>query len=53
MHVQGIEHYVYPRFTRLVHSEGEKLKINEAYKEVITNEIRNQQIVDDVDECIQ
>lgn len=49
---QGIEHYVYPRFTRLVHIEGEKLKINEAYKEVISNEIRNQQIVDDVGECI-
>ena len=50
---QGIEHFVYPRFTRLVHSEGEKLKINEAYKAVIESEIRNQQIVDDVDECIQ
>lgn len=50
---QGIEHYVYPRFTRLVNSEGEKLKINEAYKAVITSEIRNQQIVDDVFECIQ
>lgn len=50
---QGIEHYVYPRFTRLVHSEGEKLKINEAYRAVIESKIRNQQIVDDVDECIQ
>lgn len=50
---QGIAHFVYPRFTRLVHRDGEKLKINEAYKAVITNEIRNQQIVDDVDECIQ
>lgn len=50
---QGIDHYVYPRFTRLIHSEGEKLKINEAYKAVITNEIRNQQIVDDVEKCIQ
>lgn len=44
---QGIAHYVYLRFTRLVHSDGERLKINDAYKVVITNEIRNQQIVDD------
>lgn len=50
---QGIAHYVYPRFTRLVHSEGEQLKINEAYKAVIKNEIRNQQIVDDVVDCIR
>jgi len=45
---QGIEHFVYPRFTRLVHVNGEKLKINEAYKEVITSNVRNNQIVDDV-----
>ena len=49
---QGIEHYVYPRFTRLVHVNGEKIKINDAYKEVIASDIRNQQIVDDVIECI-
>lgn len=50
---QGVEHYVYPRFTRLVHANGEKIKINEAYKEVIASETRNEQIVNDVVECVE
>ncbi len=49
---QGIEHFVYPRFTRLVHTEGETLKINEAYQMVRESEIRNNQIVSDVEDCI-
>ena len=49
---QGIEHFVYPRFTRLVHAEGENLKINEAYRMVRESEIRNNQIVSDVENCI-
>lgn len=37
---QGIDHYVYPRFTRLVNL-GEKWKINKAYEEVRNSETRN------------
>lgn len=50
---QGIEHFVYPRFTRLGHSEGETLKINEAYKLVRESDIRNNQIISDVEDCLE
>ncbi|MDO5294124.1 MAG: DEAD/DEAH box helicase family protein [bacterium] len=49
---QGVEHFVYPRFTRLVNVNGEQLGINEAYREVIASEVRNNQIITDVEECI-
>lgn len=47
---QGINHFVYPRFTRMVSSSD--LKINEAYKAVVSSEIRNRQIINDVEKCI-
>lgn len=50
---QGIEHFVYPRFTRLVHPDGETIKINDAYKLARESEIRNKQIVDDVSICLE
>jgi superfamily II DNA or RNA helicase len=49
---QGIDHFVYPRFTRLVHAEGETLKINEAYQMVRESDIRNNQIILDVEDCL-
>ncbi len=49
---QGIAHYIYPRFTRLIHPNTESLSINETYKLVRTSEIRNRQIVEDVKDCI-
>lgn len=49
---QGIDHYVYPRFTRLVHTDGEVLKVNDANKLVIESELRNQQIIEDVTTCL-
>ena len=50
---QGIEHFVYPRFTRLVHPDGETIKINDAYKLARESEIRNKQIVADVLICLE
>lgn len=50
---QGIEHFVYPRFTRLVHAEGETLKINKAYQMVRESDIRNNQIISDVEDCLE
>ncbi len=50
---QGIEHFVYPRFTRLVHPDGETIKINDAYKLARESEIRNKQIVADVSICMK
>lgn len=49
---QGIGHFVYPRFTRLVNLETEQQHISELYKLVIGSEIRNSQIVKDVRHCI-
>lgn len=51
--MQEFEHYVYPRFTRLVNSSGQAWDINEAYKELILNTRRNKQITDDVLECVR
>lgn len=48
---QGIDHFVYPRFTRLVSASD--LKITEANRAVIDCESRNEQIIVDVENCIQ
>ena len=48
---QGIEHIIYPRFTRL-QNIGEPWKINDAYSNVIKAEERNEQIVGDVFDCL-
>jgi superfamily II DNA or RNA helicase len=48
---QGIAHYVYPRFTRLVSTSD--LKISEANRAVIESEQRNEQIISDVESCIK
>ena len=48
---QGIDHYVYPRFTRLVSASD--LKVTEANRAVIECESRNNQIIADVENCIQ
>lgn len=49
---QGIGHFVYPRFTRLVNLETGQQHISGLYKSVIGSEIRNSQIVRDVKHCI-
>ncbi len=50
--LQNIDHYIYPRFTSLVNM-GKEWNINEAYKAVITNEIRNKMIINDAAKCIE
>ena len=50
---QGIQHFVYPRFTRLVDINEEKLTINDAYKLAAESQIRNEQILSDVAKCIE
>ena len=52
---QGIDHLVYPRFTRTVLPRGvstEKMHPNEAYEIIRNNDIRDEQILADVRECI-
>ena len=52
---QEIDHLVYPRFTRTVPPRGvttEKMHPNEAYEIIRENDLRDEQIVSDVRECI-
>ena len=49
---QGIGHFIYPRFTRLV-DLSENITITEALSFVARDELRNLQIVADVKECIR
>ncbi len=51
---QGIDHLVYPRFTRTVAPRGAKVKMhpNEAYEILRNNEVRDKQIAEDVRECV-
>ncbi len=50
---QGINHFVCPRFTRLVDLNEDKHSISEIYKIVTTNEIRNALIINDTIECVK
>ena len=53
---QEMDHLVYPRFTRTVMSRGvinEKMHPNEAYELIRNNEARDEQILEDVKECVQ
>lgn len=51
---QGIDHLVYPRFTRAVLPRGKSDKVhpNEAYEIIRNNETRDEQIVADIKECV-
>lgn len=52
---QGIEHRVYPRFTRAVPPRGvhtERMNANDAYEIVRNNEVWDDLIVSDIKECI-
>ncbi len=50
--LQGISHFIRPRFTRLVNL-GEPWTMQEAYREVIAHEERNALIVEDALACIR
>lgn len=51
---QGIGHYVYPRFTRMVDlSPSDDRHISELYRLIVDSELRNLQIVADAVDCIK
>lgn len=53
---QRIPHLVYPRFTRTVFPRGvitERMHPNEAYEILRHNEVRDEQILSDVKDCIE
>lgn len=49
---QGIEHLVIPRYTRVVGMFSKK-EINKAYNHICSNEMRNKQILDDIQNCVK
>ena len=51
---QGIEHLVYPRFTRAVapRFSQDKMHPNEAYEIIRNNEDRDELIIRDVKQCV-
>ena len=51
---QGIGHYVYPRFTRMVDlSPSDDRHISELNRLIVDNELRNMQIVADAVDCVK
>lgn len=50
--MQDVNHYVYPRFTRLICSNPEGIKVTDAKKLLISDEKRNAQIIKDVTEAV-
>ena len=50
---QGINHYVYPRYTRVVSTEDSRRDINGAFELISSSEVRNTQIVSDVRTCVK
>ena len=49
---QGIDHFVIPRYTRVIGIGNESVDINEAYLMISKSSVRNNQIVDDIIESI-
>ena len=52
---QGIQHLVYPRFTRTVPPRGvitDKMHPNEAFEIIHNNDVRDEQIIEDVKNCV-
>ena len=49
---QGIGHFVYPRYTRVISTEENRESINEAFALISENKVRNDQIIADVRKCI-
>ena len=50
---QGIGHYVYPRYTRVVDTEESKGNINGAYSLISSNAARNDMILEDTRKCVK
>ncbi len=50
---QGIDHLVYPRYTRLINYENKKMNNYEAYSLISGNKVRNDLIISDVKECVK
>lgn len=50
---QGIGHYVYPRYTRVLDTNENKNDTNGAYALISTNPVRNEMILEDTRSCVK
>lgn len=50
---QGIGHYVYPRYTRVIDTNKSKTDINGAYALISTDSARNEMILEDTRTCVK
>lgn len=50
---QGIGHYVYPRYTRVINVNESQNDINGAYSLISTNVVRNDMILEDTRACVR
>ena len=50
---QGIGHYVYPRYTRVIDTNENKSDINGSYSLISTNVVRNDMILEDTRACVK
>ena len=50
---QGIGHYIYPRYTRVIDTNESKNDINGAYSLISTNTVRNEMILEDTRDCVK
>ena len=50
---QGIGHYVYPRYTRVIDTNESKTDINGAYALISMNSARNEMILEDTRTCVK
>lgn len=49
---QGIGHFVYPRFTRVIRMDEDRGDIHQAFMHISESTVRNEQIIEDVRDCI-
>lgn len=50
---QEIDHFVIPRYTRLINTTDDKENINVAYALVSSSKVRNEQILEDIRKCVE
>lgn len=50
---QGIGHYVYPRYTRVIDTDESRNDINEAYSLISSSHVRNDMILEDTRACVK
>ena len=50
---QGIDHFVYPRYTRVINVSAARGDINAAYALISNSEVRNELILTDIKDCVK